>query len=338
MIAVINVKLYPVANFTADTVCKGGTTTFNQTASIGSGTIQIYNWDFGDFTSYSTANSNPTITHVYPHAGTYTVSFTVTSDQGCVTTVVDSVLVGNVPNGVITSDGPLQVCFGGNVTLSAASGYTYVWSTGSTDQRITVDTTGNYGVIITDPVSGCADTAEADVVVFAGTPATVINDTSVSAGGEVILTSSGGVSYSWLPVGGLDNPAVANPVASPDATTTYTVTVTDANGCTSTDSVTVSVTSDYYIKIPNLITPNGDGHNDTWIIGMIEKYPGTEVIVVNIEGKEVFHSTDYQNEWGGTNMSGKPLPDGTYYYFIQFKDSEIYYKGAVTILNNGGGK
>jgi hypothetical protein len=47
--------------------------------------------------------------------------------------------------------------------------------------------------------------------------------------------------YSWSPVAGLSNPLIANPVAKPAATTEYTVTVTDANGCVSTSSITITV-------------------------------------------------------------------------------------------------
>ena len=55
------------------------------------------------------------------------------------------------------------------------------------------------------------------------------------------MSASGGVTYSWTPTTGLDNSNIANPIAQPTVTTTYTVLVTDANGCVDTDDVTVEV-------------------------------------------------------------------------------------------------
>lgn len=73
------------------------------------------------------------------------------------------------------------------------------------------------------------------VVAFAG------NDGAICAGNSLNLNASGGVSYSWLPTTGLSNAGIANPVATPSATTTYTVYVTDVNGCTQPDQITISV-------------------------------------------------------------------------------------------------
>lgn len=67
------------------------------------------------------------------------------------------------------------------------------------------------------------------------------DDVVVCSGGTTVLQASGGLTYSWSPAGSLDNALVANPLASPIGTTIYTVTVTDIEGCTATDDVTVFV-------------------------------------------------------------------------------------------------
>jgi len=85
--------------------------------------------------------------------------------------------------------------------------------------------------------SGCTEesfTTE-DVTADAGA------DTEVCAGGSAQLNATGGTTYSWSPTNGLDDPNIANPVASPDATTTYTVTVSNDGRCPDTDDVTVTV-------------------------------------------------------------------------------------------------
>src|SRR5690606_41844700 len=62
-----------------------------------------------------------------------------------------------------------------------------------------------------------------------------------SDGACVQLNATGGTSYSWSPITGLSNPNIANPIACPTANTTYTVIVTNANSCTATDSVTITL-------------------------------------------------------------------------------------------------
>lgn len=66
-------------------------------------------------------------------------------------------------------------------------------------------------------------------------------DNNLCAGSSVNLNATGGITYSWLPTTGLSNPNIANPVATPSSTTTYTVYVTDINGCTQPDDITVTV-------------------------------------------------------------------------------------------------
>ncbi|MEZ4686295.1 MAG: gliding motility-associated C-terminal domain-containing protein [Bacteroidia bacterium] len=87
--------------------------------------------------------------------------------------------------------------------------------------------------------NGCRDTAQTTVRV---NPLPVVDagEDTVQCGNNAIqLQASGGVQYSWSPASSLQNPNTANPYADPDSSTTYTVTVTDANGCVNTDSVFV---------------------------------------------------------------------------------------------------
>ena len=337
-LAFIKVNPKPSLSFTAVAVCKGETTVFNASSSISSGAIQYYLWDFGDFTSFTSTVLNASVPHTYANYSTYLVSFTATSDKGCLNTVSSAIAVNEMPVADITASGPLSLCFGNSVTLSAVavSGATYSWSPGGANtQNITVDTSGEYTLTVTDPLTGCANSDSVFAAAYPTIVTNTLNDTSISLGSSITLSGGGGISYAWSPGIGLSNPNIANPVATPVSTTTYYVTITDVNNCISVDSLTVTVTDDYKLKIPNLITPNGDGFNDFWIIKNIEKYPNTELMVVNVEGKEVFQSAAYDNSWDGSNINnGKPLPDGTYYYFIKFQSSEKLYKGPITILND----
>jgi large repetitive protein len=87
------------------------------------------------------------------------------------------------------------------------------------------------------------------------------------------------------------------------------------------------------VVVPNAITPNGDGKNDTWIIDNVDKYPKSELIVFNRWGDIMYRSKPYKNEWDGTNNAGQPLPEGTYYYVLRLdlNNSKVL-RGDITIL------
>ena len=77
----------------------------------------------------------------------------------------------------------------------------------------------------------------------------------------------------------------------------------------------------------DFFSPNGDGINDTWQTAAIERYPNNEVWVYSRAGLLVFNKTNYLNNWDG-NQNGNPLPEGSYYYLIDFnQDGQIDYKG-----------
>ncbi|MEX0813146.1 MAG: HYR domain-containing protein, partial [Chitinophagales bacterium] len=74
------------------------------------------------------------------------------------------------------------------------------------------------------------------------------------------------------------------------------------------------------IFIPNGFSPNGDGINDTWEITDIENYPANEIEIFNRWGNSIYKEKNYRSTWEGTNQSGDPLPDGTYYYVLSLND------------------
>ncbi len=329
--AIINIYPKPQGSFTADTVCLGNTTTFVNTSTISSGFIQFNQWDFGD--NNSSISKNPS--HTYAVADTFAVVLLTTSNFGCPDTAMVNVIVNPLPLNTITASGPLQFCAGDSVTLSAATGtYDYMWSNTNTTQNITVKISGTFGLVITDTITGCSSFNVETVKVFPKPVVFAGNDFTLSLGSSKNLNASGVgiVSWIWLPNTGLNGVNIPNPSASPTQTTIYQLTGTDMNGCSDVDSITITVLVDYKVIISNLMTPNDDGYNDRWIIQNIENYPDTKVIVVNREGQQVFQSDSYDNNWDGTNTYGKKLPDATYYYIVQFQNSDKLYKGAITIL------
>lgn len=334
--APITVIVYPkpMAMFMADTVCFGNPTTFTNTSTIASGFIQFNQWDFGDGNNSIAVNP----VHTYAAGGSYPVTLLTTSNMGCMDTITVSVIVNGLPSNTITASGPLQFCSGDSVMLSATAGYDYLWSTGDTVQTITVMSSGTYVLTITDLFTGCMNMDSVDVTVSPTPTVFAGNDTTVSLGSSVQLaaTGVGVVSWNWFPNIWLNNAFISDPLAAPLEDQIYQVTGTDINGCSDVDSIMVTVLTDYNVAISNLMTPNDDGFNDRWFIQNLENYPNTQVVVVTREGQEVFKSDAYDNSWDGTNKSGKPLPDGTYYYILQFEaadgEEKKVFKGAITIL------
>ena len=113
--------------------------------------------------------------------------------------------------------------------------------------------------------------------------------------------------------------------------TSYTVHATSTSGCTASATVTLKI-SDPSKVVGNVLTPNGDGINDRWIIWNIEKSPNNSVKVFDRAGRLVFTRNHYANDWDGT-YGGRPLAEGLYYYVVDFGDGSSPVKGTLNILN-----
>lgn len=95
---------------------------------------------------------------------------------------------------------------------------------------------------------------------------------------------------------------------------------TNSGSCT--NSVTLKViTAD--LDIPNIITPNNDGKNDVFKINGLEAYPGSQIIILNRWGNEVYRSDNYLNNWDGSGLA-----EATYYYILNRRDHD----GNITTL------
>ncbi len=111
--------------------------------------------------------------------------------------------------------------------------------------------------------------------------------------------------------------------------TQYTVRVTDEIGCNLTASVFVEANIGCFF-IATAITPNGDGVNDSWVLGGFEYYPECKVNVFNRWGQTVFSSTGYNSQWDG-RINGQLLPVADYYFTIDYAPDKEVIMGTVTI-------
>ena len=85
--------------------------------------------------------------------------------------------------------------------------------------------------------------------------------------------------------------------------------------------------------ISNVLTPDGDGVNDAWYVENVLFYLDSDVKIYNEYGMEIYSAAPYKNDWKGT-YNGNKLPDGTYYYVLKFKNSNLTLKGSINLISS----
>jgi gliding motility-associated-like protein len=150
---------------------------------------------------------------------------------------------------------------------------------------------------------------------------------------------NGEYTYIWEMSAPLDDVFAANPQATFSDTGSYTFTlvVTDGNGCQSEVSeVTITVSLSDVLNVPSLFTPNNDGNNDFLVIPGVEGHPDSRLEIINRHGVSVFETTAYRNNWDGTPNKGTfigsgPLPADTYYYVLDLNNGREPQTGYIVI-------
>ncbi|RYZ52683.1 MAG: FAD-binding protein, partial [Sphingobacteriales bacterium] len=185
-------------------------------------------------------------------AATSTYTVTGTSLDGCISTSQVTVTVNPIPT--VVPGANQTICSGSSAQLNASGTQNYSWTpatglscTNCPNPTASPVSTTVYTVTGTD-ANGCSDTAQITITVNPLPGVNAGQDVAICRLDEVQLLASGAVSYSWTPAVSLSCNTCENPMASPAATTIYQVTGTDANGCSSTDAVTVTLFPDAQIN------------------------------------------------------------------------------------------
>jgi gliding motility-associated-like protein len=197
-------------------------------------------WQFGN--GDTSHQQNPSYT--YTTANTYTVSVTATNEFGCADTAQGTLTANPLP---ATDAGPdTAICAGQSIVLQPSGANTYVWQastslscTNCTNPTAKPDSTTRYYVTGTSG-AGCVASDSVQVTVNQPFTLTVATSDTLCAGFSIQLSASGAQQYTWQPSTGLSDPNIANPVASPASTTTYTLVATDGKSCFA-DTATVVV-------------------------------------------------------------------------------------------------
>lgn len=329
----------PVADFTSANVCDGKPLQFTDNSTVTNGSIVAYSWNFGD-------NSNSSVAapvKQYLNYGTYSVSLAVVSGNGCIDTVEKAIHVFEAPLADFSATNQCindPVAFINNTSITGGI-YNSGWKFGDgavseiPSPIYSYTLAGSYEawLKVTTP-QGCADSVLRYIEIYDIPAVSAGSDTSIEKGFGLQMNAKGGIEYAWYPVDGLDNPLSGTPFVNPDVATTYIVEGKNANGCKSSDTIRVSVNYNTIIMAYNIITPNGNGKNDTWAIKNIETYPDNHLLIMDEWGSRVYEKKSYRNEWNGRNNTGELLPDGTYYYVLSFGNNSKTYTGYITLMRN----
>jgi uncharacterized membrane protein YvlD (DUF360 family) len=213
----------PQVTLTGNTnLCAGQSTTLTATP-LGTGSY-TYRWN-------NRSETTPSLT-VTPLT---TRSYIVTVTLG-VCTITPSITVNVFPSNANIS-GELVICEGSSTTLSPRVVGTYLWSTGETTDVITVNPSisTDYSITVTDE-NGCIAIDTKTVIVNPKPTAAITGNLTVCAGTSTTLTASGGETYLWNTA-----ETTSSITVNPTTSTTYSVSVTDANGCINTASKTVTI-------------------------------------------------------------------------------------------------
>lgn len=251
------------------------------------------------------------------------------------TSGVDTTISSSYGNPFCPTSGP--------TTLSATSGNSYQWYKdgetipGATNETYQTDESGLFEVSI--DIGGCIANGSIDLISEQFTSSINVLDENILESDElldVVVTSSAtSPEYQWF----------INDILMPDANGNsyqlgeegnYKVIISETSGCVVSKEFLFVITMAFnpfpdVSEIPNLISPNGDGTNDTWIIpSQYVSGTNTEVIIMDSYGKMVMKTDDYQNTWpeNELNLTSVNL---IYYYIITTQDNKTK-KGSITIV------
>ncbi len=286
--------------------------------------------------------------------GTYTA--VVTNDAGC-TDTTNAIIISPAPKASISiSADKTTFCAGSPLTLTAlaanagnAPNYQWVVNGKAQGAGHPVYTTaaladGDVIACIVLNKAACILPDTSNNITAHTFPMPVVgpaNDVTIAPGQTITLglPVTGDIArYSWSPPFGLDKTDIANPIASPEKTTMYSLTVQSTDGCTATGNIKVIVA--YPIIVPGAFTPNGDRHNDVFYV--LGGYTGDVIkdfTVFGRWGQKLFHvqhvvPNDQTQGWDGT-VNGRPQQPGAYVYIIVIASadgSEKVFKGTVVLV------
>ena len=228
----------------------------------------------------------------------------------------------------------------GDTTLSTINGNSYQWYkdgkeiSGATNQTYVTNEAGNYTVAI--DLGDCSTNASIDLQNTDFTSSiNVPKNNSLYAGEPLVATVTTDAAkpeFKWYLNDAIISGATSN---SYEITQTgnYKVVVSQTSGCISSQEFAFSVNEPFpdVANIPNLISPNGDGINDTWVVPQAYvSGSNAKVVIMDSQGNIVFETNDYQNNWPEGELDFKEI--NPVYYFVITTQNNKNIKGSITVI------
>ncbi|WP_157454144.1 PKD domain-containing protein [Crocinitomix catalasitica] len=221
------------------------------------------------------------------------------------------------------------VCLGETTVLYGEGADTYSWDM-EVEDGLSYTPTATRTYTLTGTVDECSETRTIEIVVNPLPIVTISDDVVILTGESTTLMASGGLTYAWSPIIGLDDPTSASPIASPEETTTYTVTVMDENDCQETASVTVTVENPSGVGLETLtdaqfiIRPNPS--TGRIIIVHPDNFTNGSIYVYSMDGKLIL--TESVRE-ANTELNLTSIARGTYY--VQLRNETVIYQSKIVL-------
>jgi gliding motility-associated-like protein len=321
------VKPSPTAKFYQEGICVPDTINFYDTASISARPIAIRKWKFGAGTVFGPAPKK----QYYTTAGPHDVTYIIENDLGCVDSVTQTFNFIVRPSVSFNYSGSMPLCKGDSIDVTAGGGDTIQWlPSGDTVRTQKFFGKGWYKVKATSGICSTIDSVQ--VLAFPTANIVVYSDTTIYRGKKATLWAKGAVNYWWTDSSTLNVGNGDTVIGRPLETRMYYVSGTDSNGCDDMDSVLVTVVDPPLVKIPNLITPNGDNENDYWDLTELADLFLFDIRISDRQGKLVFFTNNYQNNWNAIDNSGLELTDGVYFYHMKNRFNGDEFRGYIQVI------
>jgi gliding motility-associated-like protein len=268
-----------------------------------------------------------------PSAGAMHYTLTGTDSNGCVG--YSSVNIEVFDSIDLQLSGDTAVCPNEDVELYVNGSINPIWSNGELASLINVTITNDTSFMVTDS-NICGSVSKIVYVDMYALPyIDAGNDQQINYGQNTQLNATvNNVSgYSWTPAYYLDNSSVEDPIAEPEETTTFVLSVVSSNGCESNDAMTVYVNEAKVLHIPTAFTPNDDGKNDRYFIsgkGICD----LNISIFNRWGELIFQGSGIDASWDGTyNDEKQPLETYAVLVDIEFCDqTQKSYRNNITLI------
>lgn len=295
--------------------------------------LDSFSWQWYDTSGPIAGETGTSLSLGAGDSGTYHVEGTFGAIS--VSSSEQDILINNAPDVNLNSDRTALCDEDDSIRIELDDplpGDSYTWTvdgtaTGVTTSAIVADLPGNY--VLRRTRDGCESVSQPIVISMFDPEAVVLDqeeEVSIPRGESLVVTASGGDNYQWRDPDG--NPIGSDASATLDQEGTYSVEVSSGS-CLLTLTITVSLRDTF--PIPNVISPNGDGINDRWVIP--NSYSFRSDVVIRIYGEAgnlIFEQANYQNDWPSGGAFGRQSNEIVYYIIESPEEGKV--KGTITVI------